>query len=183
MKAAANDETRGAVPDFMPIIPLGGDTYILRSFVPPANQAAPRFDLDMEGALQVQLDALKSNNKPYPDHGIEVMYRFAAFDPWERSSYFGRSFDLGQFERFRRVFHTPPYKAIINHDSATVVGRLQLGEGRCALRVLARHDSPVDEQVYTITMVQRQGGPYDGYWVTESVLSDAADWERMITSW
>lgn len=35
------------------------------------------------------IQALKNNNKPYADHGIEVMYRFAAFDPFERSKYFG----------------------------------------------------------------------------------------------
>jgi len=82
------------------------------------------------------------------------MYRFAAFDPFERSKYFGRSFDLGQFERFRRVFHTPAYKTLINHDSATVVGRFVMGEGRAALRVLAKHDRPLEEQTYTITMIQ-----------------------------
>jgi hypothetical protein len=30
---------------------------------------------------------------------------------------------------------------------------------------------------------QRQGGPYDGYWVTESVICDSADWNTIITSW
>jgi hypothetical protein len=33
--------------------------------------------------------ALQRNNSPYPDHGVEVMYRFAAFDPFQRSRYFG----------------------------------------------------------------------------------------------
>jgi hypothetical protein len=132
----------------------------------------------------VQLDALKRNNAPYPDHGVEVMYRFAAFDPFERSRYFGRSFDLGQFERFRRVFHTPAYKPLLGHDRADVVGRLELGEGRVAVRVVvtstAGAPSP-EEAAYTVTMLQRQGGPYDGYWVTESVLADEAAWD--IVSW
>lgn len=29
----------------------------------------------------------------------QVLYKFANFDPFTRSSYFGRSMDLGQFER------------------------------------------------------------------------------------
>ncbi len=33
--------------------------------------------------------ALQENNVPWVDHGIEVLYRFAAFDPFERSHYFG----------------------------------------------------------------------------------------------
>ena len=33
---------------------------------------------------------------PLPDHGIEVMYRFSAFDPFTRCDYFGRTLDLGQ---------------------------------------------------------------------------------------
>ncbi|GBF90241.1 hypothetical protein Rsub_03374 [Raphidocelis subcapitata] len=183
--AAANDEARGAVPDFAPIVSLGDGAYILRSFVRPAHAAAPRFDLDLEGALQLQLDALQRNNSPYPDHGVEVMYRFAAFDPFERSKYFGRSFDLGQFERFRRVWHTPAFKTLLNHDSADVIGRFQMGEGKCALRVLARHDAPLEERTFTVTMVQRQGGPYDGYWLTDSVICDSVCWDdpSVIISW
>lgn len=47
-------------------------------------------------SLEVQLSALKNNNDPYLDHGIEVLYRFAGIDPWSRSNYFGRSLDLGR---------------------------------------------------------------------------------------
>jgi hypothetical protein len=37
----------------------------------------------------VVLQALRDNNVPRVDHGIEVLYRFAAFDPFQRSHYFG----------------------------------------------------------------------------------------------
>lgn len=37
----------------------------------------------------VLLQALQHNNDPSPDHGIEVMYRFGNFSPWERCKYFG----------------------------------------------------------------------------------------------
>jgi len=50
-------------------------------------------------SLDVQLSALKNNNEPYLDHGIEVLYRFAGIDPWSRSNYFGRSLDLGRFDQ------------------------------------------------------------------------------------
>lgn len=49
----------------------------------------PRQGLGHEEALRIQLQALQRNNTPYNNHGIEVMYRFAKFDPFERSAYFG----------------------------------------------------------------------------------------------
>nr|XP_023887744.1 uncharacterized protein LOC111999862 isoform X3 [Quercus suber] len=56
----------------------------------------PRLNFSAEEAVQHQLDALKYNDQPRQDYGIEVMYRFAGFDPFERSTYFGPFFDLGQ---------------------------------------------------------------------------------------
>ena len=47
---------------------------------------------------------LEEENVPETDAGIAVLYRFAAFDPFARSTYFGISLDLGQFERFRWRF-------------------------------------------------------------------------------
>lgn len=67
------------------------------------NEVRPSLELSREAAVQTQLDALKRNSQPYRDHGIEVLYRFSSFDPFLRSNYFGRSLDLGQFERFRRI--------------------------------------------------------------------------------
>ncbi|CAI5471621.1 unnamed protein product [Closterium sp. Yama58-4] len=72
-------------------------------------------DWSAEEAVRQQLCALQRNDDPYPDHGVEVMYRFAGFDPFERSRYFGPRFDLGQFERFRRLFHHTHYRVLLSH--------------------------------------------------------------------
>ncbi|KAL6543043.1 hypothetical protein OROHE_010563 [Orobanche hederae] len=57
-------------------------------------------DMEMEvrsdEAVRHQLDELMFNDQPQPDYGIQVMYRFAGFDPFERFTYFGPFFDLGQ---------------------------------------------------------------------------------------
>lgn len=63
------------------------------------------------------------------------------------------------------------------------MSRFTLGEGKVALRVLARHDHPREEQTYTVTMVQRQGGPHDGYWMCESIICDGLEWDGSIISW
>lgn len=47
-----------------------------------------------------ELQALQHNNFPHNDAGIEACYRFAAFDPFARTDYFGPRLDLGQVGRF-----------------------------------------------------------------------------------
>ncbi|KAF5461450.1 hypothetical protein F2P56_017551 [Juglans regia] len=100
----------------------------------------PRLNFGAEEAVQYQLDALKYNDQPRQDYGIEVMYRFAGFDPFERSTYFGPFFDLGQ-NRFKQ-------------------------------RVWIQGSRPEEEEIFQLTMVQRVGGSWDGYWLTESLLHD-----------
>jgi hypothetical protein len=43
-----------------------------------------------------------------------------------------RLFDLGQFERFRRIMRTPPYVTLLGHHSATLVSSLEV---RCNVLV------------------------------------------------
>jgi hypothetical protein len=37
-----------------------------------------------------------------------------------------KSFDLGQFERFRRIMHIPAYKPLLNHEEVTTLSTLQV---------------------------------------------------------
>ncbi|XP_048332004.1 uncharacterized protein LOC107409207 isoform X2 [Ziziphus jujuba] len=125
-----------------------------------------------EEAVQCQLDALKYNDQPRQDYGIEVMYRFAGFDPFERSTYFGPFFDLGQFERFRRIFHHSTYRVLLGHKERKILSSLSVEENRFKQRVWIRGSRPEEEETFQFTMVQRVGGSWDGYWLTESLLHD-----------
>ena len=40
-----------------------------------------------------------------------------------------------------------------------------------------------DEGVYEMTMVQRLGGRYDGYYFCESIVADGNDWKTSIISY
>jgi len=87
----------------------------------------PALDLSPDDALRMQMEALRANDRPYRDHGVEVLYRFADIDPFEvgrGSSYGGRRQDLGQFERFRRLFHAPGHAPLLGHGGYEVVGAL-----------------------------------------------------------
>eukprot|EP00268_Persea_americana_P067098 TRINITY_DN9200_c1_g1_i1.p1 TRINITY_DN9200_c1_g1~~TRINITY_DN9200_c1_g1_i1.p1 ORF type:complete len:208 (+),score=39.84 TRINITY_DN9200_c1_g1_i1:1549-2172(+) len=132
----------------------------------------PRLNFSAEEAVQYQLDALKYNDQPRPDYGVEVMYRFAGFDPFERSTYFGPFFDLGQFERFRRIFHHPTYRVLLGHKERKILSSLWVKESRFKQRVWIKGARPEEEETFQFTMVQRVGGSWDGYWLTESLLHD-----------
>ncbi|CAN1169190.1 hypothetical protein LINPERPRIM_LOCUS19654 [Linum perenne] len=132
----------------------------------------PRLNFSAEEAVEYQLDALKHNDQPRQDYGIEVMYRFAGFDPFERSTYFGPFFDLGQFERFRRIFHHSTYRVLLGHKERKILSSLLVEENQFKQRVWVRGNRPEEEEIFQFTMVQRIGGLLDGYWLTESVLHD-----------
>ncbi|KAH0449128.1 hypothetical protein IEQ34_022928 [Dendrobium chrysotoxum] len=132
----------------------------------------PKLDFSAEEAVQCQLDALKYNDQPRQDYGIEVMYRFAGFDPFERSTYFGPFFDLGQFERFRRLFHHSTYRVLLCHKEHKILSSLWVKEDQFKQRVLVQGWRPEEEETFQFTMIQRIGGCWDGYWLTESLLHD-----------
>ncbi|CAJ2643478.1 unnamed protein product [Trifolium pratense] len=132
----------------------------------------PRLDFTAEDAVHHQLEALKYNDQPLQDYGIEVMYRFAGFDPFERSTYFGPFFDLGQFERFRRIFHHSSYRVLLGHKERKIMSSLFVEENKYKQRIWVRGSRPEEEEIFQFTMVQRVGGCWDGYWLTESLLND-----------
>ncbi|CAM6083762.1 unnamed protein product [Calypogeia fissa] len=151
------------VPDFLPA------TWTKR---PTARPIGPSFELTAEDAVLRQLDALQINDQPYPDHGVEVMYRFAGFDPFQRSTYFGPTFDLGQFERFRRIFHHSTYRVLLCHKEREILSSLFLDEHCFKQRVRISGARPGEEEIFECTLVQRVGGNWDGYWLTDSLLHD-----------
>lgn len=167
-----------------------GDVIFVR---PPRQDVGPSYGLTWEQAIEVQLSALRQNDRDgagdrHPDHGVEVLYRFADFSPFERARYFGRSLDLGQFERFRRVMHSPHYRPLLNHTRATTLSTLRLNERCWRARVLVSVSDggsssglvPSEERVYELTMVQRLGGVHDGYWFTSSLVAEGNDWSDVL---
>jgi len=149
------------VPDFLPA-----------TWAKPDRPIGPTFDLTAEQVVLVQLNALQENDTPYADHGVEVMYRFAGFDPFKRSEYFGPMFDLGQFERFRRILHHASFRVLLHHTDRRILSSLFLTEHRYKQRVWVVGARPGEEEIYELTLVQRVGGNWDGCWLTESLRHD-----------
>nr|XP_009767865.1 PREDICTED: uncharacterized protein LOC104218941 isoform X1 [Nicotiana sylvestris] len=114
----------------------------------------PRLSFSADEAVHHQLDALKYNDQPHQDYGVEVMYRFAGFDPFQRSTYFGRFFDLGQFERFRRIFHHSTYRVLLGHQEREILSSLHVNENLYKQRIWVRGTRPEEEEIFQFTMVQ-----------------------------
>lgn len=153
-------------------------------FIPARRQRSnwPDFFLSREEAVQVQLQALRRNNEPHKDFGVEVLYRFADIDLLSEptlSRYFGRRTDLGRFELFCWEFREPPFSLLVDHRDCAVTSSLQLSDTRWAQRLVVTGASG-RRGAFEFTMAQRCGGRKDGFWFTESLLHDAnADLEFM----
>ena len=135
----------------------------------------PSFALTADQALEAQWTALRDNDVPHLDAGVEVLYAFADIDLYlPRSCYFGHKQDLGQFERFRRVLHTPQYRALLSHTSLRVLSTLAVSEREVRQRVSVTAFRGGETAEYCLTVKQQLGGRRDGWWLAASLMCDAA---------
>ncbi|KAJ7555135.1 hypothetical protein O6H91_05G023700 [Diphasiastrum complanatum] len=135
----------------------------------------PSLNLTAEEATFSQLEALQANDNPYPDHGVEVLYRFAGLDPFQLSRYFGQRIDLGQFDKFKRIFHHSTYRLLLDHKRRCILSSLYVSENCFKQRVLVFGHWSDQHGIFEFTLVQRLGGSWDGYWLTESLHYDGYD--------
>jgi hypothetical protein len=134
----------------------------------------PSLKLSADETFAVQWQALQRNDEPTVDSGVECLYSFAVIDLFlARSTYFGASADLGQFERFRRVLHSTRYRVLLSHLSCTVLSTLNISDDECKqrVRVLGYRGSECGE--FTMTLRRQLGGRNDGFWQTTRLICDA----------
>ncbi|XP_066368776.1 uncharacterized protein [Miscanthus floridulus] len=145
-------ETRKRKPFGPRELPLSGKPYsrlcnARRPRLEPRTLRSQTFSA--EEAVEYQLESLKYNYQPHQDYGIEVMYRFAGFDPFERSTYFGRQFDLGQFERFRRLFHHSSYRVLLGHKERNILSSLWVEEVLQCITDESYHNSYIHNYLHS----------------------------------
>lgn len=122
----------------------------------------------------MQWDALQRNDTPTTDAGVETLYAFAVIDLYlAKSQYFGASADLGQFERFRRVLHSPKYRVLLSHVDRRVLSTLHVSEQECRQRVRVAGYRGQEGGEFTMTLQQALGGRSDGVWLTTRLECDA----------
>ncbi|HET6568591.1 MAG TPA: DUF4864 domain-containing protein [Rhodothermales bacterium] len=109
--------------------------------------------------VQIVVNALGSNDEPYADAGIEVAFRFSS--PDNRQS-------TGPLEKFVELVHNPVYSPVLNHQHARY-GHINVNDDRASISVVIVSED-AERYGYLFTLSRQQDGPYDGCWMTESVV-------------
>lgn len=127
--------------------------------LPPSDSLpTPSPELSPREVVRTQVEALGSNDTPYEDAGIEAAFNFAS--PANKDA-------TGPLDRFQRLFETPAYGPMIDHEGATYSPPEINGD---VARVGVRLRSSDGERVGYLFQLSRQDGPpHDDCWMTDAV--------------
>ena len=124
---------------------------------PPASgPKEPRPELAPQEVVRIVLDALKDNDKPREDAGIETTFRFASDANKEVT---------GPLERFKKMVKTPRYRPMLNHKSAKL--GLFLVDGDAATQRVTIVDAEGKEVTYLFILSKDKK---TGCWMTDGVV-------------
>lgn len=125
------------------------------------NHGLPRPDpsFSPEAVIQLQLDALRANDDPYTDSGIETAFVFAS--PGVRRV-------VGPFDRFAKVIRSKRYESLVDFDRVGTTPIERFGDD--ARQEVTVVDSDGHETVYEFRVARQTAGKLTGCWLTEAVL-------------
>ena len=122
------------------------------------EELQPSAEFSPQQVVEILLDALRNNNQPVEDAGIELTFRFAA--PSNRAS-------TGPIERFKTMVKSPAYRDLINH-SVYEMGQIRIFQDHALIPiVVTAHDGHTAAYMFRLGKQTLQ--PYDGAWMTEAV--------------
>jgi len=129
------------------------------SALPEPLDLNPNPDLTPRQVVEFQLDALRHNDEPTTDAGIERSFRFAS--PANRLV-------TGPLSHFSEIVHSPGYSALLGSQATEVRGvAVQADQARVYVTVTSANGS----QLNFLFMLSRQGeGDYSDCWMTDSVM-------------
>ena len=122
-------------------------------------QTEPDPSLSPQDVVSIQIEALRNNDIPYEDRGIEVTFNFAS--PANKRM-------TGPLERFKAMVRNPVYGPMINHRSAKYENLLVEGE-------FARIDVVLNTKEgaylgYRFILSRQHGNEHEGSWMTDAVI-------------
>lgn len=124
----------------------------------PDADPEPSPDLSAADVIRIQVEALQTNDDPYPDAGIEAAFRFAS--PGNRAA-------TGPLPRFAQMVKGPVYGDMLDFERAEY-SDIALEGDRAAQRVTLVQDDG-QRVAYVFTLSRQVGGAYDGCWMTDGV--------------
>jgi hypothetical protein len=124
----------------------------------------PNPNLTPEQVVKFQLDALRHNDEPTSDTGIERSFRFAS--PSNRLV-------TGPLTHFSEIVHSSAYSALLNSQSSEIRGaQVQGGEARIYTTVTSANGAHLD---FLFILSRQTEGDYRDCWMTDSVLKLRSD--------
>lgn len=122
-------------------------------------QTEPDPSLSPQDVVSIQMDALRNNDTPYENRGIEVTFNFAS--PANKRM-------TGPLERFTKMVRNPIYAPMINHQTARY-GKLIIEGDIARIDVILVSEDGVYVG-YRFTLSRQHGNEYEGSWMTDAVV-------------
>lgn len=125
----------------------------------PLEEVEPNPALSPGEVVRIQLLALKRNDVPYANAGIELTYRFAS--PANKAA-------TGPLDRFVQLLQTPMYASMLNFREAEYLAVDQMGEYAEQRVILTARDGV--RVGYLFSLSRQREGAYQNCWMTDSVV-------------
>ena len=122
-------------------------------------QTEPDPSLSPQDVVSIQIEALRNNDIPYADRGIEVTFNFAS--PANKRV-------TGPLDRFKVMVRNPNYGPMINHRSARYENLMV--EGDFARMDVILNSKKGDYLGYRFILSRQHGNEYEGSWMTDAVI-------------
>ena len=119
---------------------------------------SPSPDYGPEEVIKVQLDAMKDNDNPFDDSGIETAFNFASEKNRQAT---------GPLPRFKKMVHNKRYSMLLNHDKAEL-GQIERDGDTATQTVDVYKDG--ESVKYRFEVELQEDGENEGCWTTNSVL-------------
>lgn len=131
---------------------------LLLHSVPADSLPEPSPALSPTEVVRLQVEALGNNDAPRDDAGIEAAFRFAS--PANKRA-------TGPLRRFHRLFDTPAYGPMIDHDSATY-SPPHVEEDRAQMGVILTTTEGT-RVGYLFQLSRQSDAPHEDCWMTDAV--------------
>jgi len=125
---------------------------------PSDSLPEPSPNLSPKEVVRLQVEALGSNDTPHEDAGIEAAFNFAS--PANKRA-------TGPLDRFRRLFETPAYGPMIDHEGATYSAPQV--EGRVARMGVILTTARGERVGYLFRLSRQEDPPHEECWMTDAV--------------
>ena len=122
-------------------------------------QTEPDPSLSPRDVVSIQIEALRNNDSPYENRGVEVTFNFAS--PANKSM-------TGPLDRFTAMVRNPTYGPMIDHRGASYENLVVEGDSARIDVILTSKEGVY--LGYRFFLSRQHGNRYEGSWMTDAVV-------------